>query len=132
MTESLRLLTGVANHADPYDRVREALQPAFLGDVYVPFPDDAALWGHVCSVDGCVGWDSNGSPSLCARHRSRLHYKRVSITNGAGDAHGRDLSRERFIADTSLNGGPVEVNDHPGFDFRGLPPKLELELRLFV
>ncbi len=132
MTKSLRLVIGGTDHTDPYDRIREALQPAFLSDVYVPSPNDPVLWGRACSVNGCIGWDSNGSTPLCASHRNRLRYKRASITNSAGKAQGRDLTRERFIADRSLNNGPVEVNNHPGFDFRGLPPSLELELRLFV
>jgi integrase len=132
MTSPLKVLPTQADESDPYERIYRRLQPKFLSDTYVPCPDDAALWGRTCSVRACTGWDSHGTPPLCARHRHRLHYARVAMTNSAGEGRGGDLTRERFVDDTSLNGGPVEVNDHPGFDFRGLPRRLDLELRLFV
>lgn len=115
----------------PYQRIHETLLPRFRQPVHTPSPDDVALWGRRCSVEECAGWDCHGKQPLCAQHRKRLRYARASLTLRTGNERGQDLTYERFLAEARWHGGPVP-NDHPGFDFTGLPRPLELELRLLV
>jgi integrase len=127
----LRMVDLTPGPVDPYERIGSVLVPAFLQPSYTPTPDDAVLWGQRCSIDSCEGWNTYGTPRLCAHHRKRLRYTRTSLTNRPGPNRGEDLTRESFVGDAMLHGGGI-MNDHPGFDFTGLPKTLELELRLFV
>lgn len=128
---ALLLVLGAQQESGPDARLRAALSPRFLADVVSPTPQDVTLWGRRCAVDACEGWDSHGSPPLCAVHRKRLHYARISLTLRKGDTAGCDLGRDAFLSDDALHGGQV-ANNHPGFSFSGLPERLELELRLLV
>lgn len=128
---ALRAIDTGPGQLEPYERIRTTLLPQFTAPVHVPSPDDVALWGRRCTIAECSGWDCHGKTPLCAQHRKRLHYTRTSRTLKPGPGRGADLAREEFVADAALHGGPVP-NDHPGFDFTGLPRLLELELRLLV
>ncbi|GAB3815609.1 tyrosine-type recombinase/integrase [Tessaracoccus terricola] len=128
---ALRSVPSAPAGRKPYERIFEALLPQFTQPMHVPGPEDVALWGRRCSVKGCCGWDSHGTQPLCAKHRRRLRYGRTSLTLSAGTGSGEDLTREQFANDPTANGGPFQ-NDHPGFDFTGMPQPLEFELRLLV
>jgi integrase len=131
VSEALTLVDATSAADEPYERLRQSLLPQFLAPVVSPSPDDVVLWGRRCAVANCEGWDCHGAPELCAQHRKRLHYLRTSLTMRPGEQTGNDVTREQFVVDGGLNGGPVAA-DHPGFDFTGLPETLELELRLLV
>ncbi|MGB3015806.1 MAG: tyrosine-type recombinase/integrase [Candidatus Nanopelagicales bacterium] len=127
----LRLVEAPQQPTDPYDRIAAVLRPEFCADSFVPDMNDVALWGSHCTIEDCSGWNSNGVVALCAYHAHRLQYQRTSLSNRPGNSRGSDLTLETFLADASLHLGPIAAN-HPGYDFTGLPRKVELELRLLV
>lgn len=131
MPEPLRVVASQRPIVAPYDRIRDALMPRFLADVVTPSPDDYALWGRRCTIPACEGWDNHGSPPLCASHRKRLHYLRCSRALRHGEPTEGTLDRRDFASNGEMHGGPGP-NDHPGYDFTGMPMRLELELRLLV
>jgi hypothetical protein len=95
-------------------RLLVVLRPLFTAGVIVPGPADVVLAGQRCAVPGC-GRRCQGR-GLCGSHYSRWH------KSGRPDLAG-------FTAGT----GPVVrawqgLRAAEGYDLRGLPPQLRLEI----
>jgi len=95
-------------------RLFAVVRPEFRVDIYVPDGDDLVLGGGVCAVAACTG--RRWARGLCETHWFRWK------------AAGRPETAD-FIATALPRADRAESLRGESFDFRGLPPRLKIELQ---